>query len=77
MQETGEVDYFPMRSAHGPQAMAIGQKFSNSRIDRAFIIALVFDNLHCADFIGFQNQRRRLGGDGMIERVCDFLKPIE
>jgi hypothetical protein len=46
------VDYFPMRSAHGPQSVTVGQEFGDLRINGAFVVAFMCDDPLLDDFIG-------------------------
>ena len=56
--------------------MPIDQKLGDLGVDGPFVLALVFDDL--LDGLGrLQNQRRRVVGVGMIERIRDFSQMIK
>ncbi len=58
-KEPRQVDDLPVCSAHRPQSVTIDQKFGDLRVDGAFVLAFVLDDVF-DEPVRLQNQLRRM-----------------
>ena len=66
-----------MGSAHGAQSVTVDQEFADLRVDGAFVLAFVFDDLLLDDSIRLLNELRSMIRVGLIKRVRDLSQLVE
>jgi len=76
-EQPGKVQDFTMRAAHRRESVFVAQDLGQSRVDRAFIIALVPHDLLGNDGVRFGNQFGCLRRTGVVEIVGDAAEAVE
>ena len=71
------MDDLAVRSTHRAQAVIVGEKFGEIRIDLGLVIAFMFDNLARNDLVCLGNQCDCGNSLGIIQRIGDFPQPVE
>ncbi len=69
--------YLAMRAAHGGEQGGIAKVFGDLRIDRAFVLAFVADDVLRHQPVGFLDEGARTLRLNVVERVGDLPQPVE
>jgi hypothetical protein len=76
-QQAGKVQDLAVGAAHGGKAGAVGENLCQPRIDVAFIVALMIDDLPLDNCIRFHDQGRDALKRGIVHRVSYGSEAIE
>jgi hypothetical protein len=71
------VKNLAMSAAHGAKAMAVCEETRESGIDRALVVAFVFDDFLADDAIGLDDALYGRPGCSIVQRIRDLAQAVE